>query len=217
VAAACCSLTTEGETLLRRSNAPCCPTHAAPDGRFKDCECFAFAPMYSPAGELRRLDSSSTFEYMRHLAVAALLCVVVAPPMLGQSAADQIRSLRTQSNASIVRHDVKGVVGLLDVEYQITTGSGTLSQGRSAESEAWAKEFARAANLVYVRTPTSIEVSSSGGRAAETGTWTGSWSTPAGLRKVGGRYAAYWRLVDGNWRIRSELFVTLSCAGPGCS
>src|SRR6185312_12635252 len=133
---------------------------------------------------------------MRHLAVAALLCVVVAPPKLGQSAADQIRSLRAQSNASIVRHDVKGVVGLLDVEYQITTGSGTLSQGRSAESEAWAKEF---------------------GRAAETGTWTGSWSTPAGLRKVGGRYAAYWRLVDGNWRIRSELFVTLSCAGPGCS
>ena len=153
---------------------------------------------------------------MRHFVVALLLCVV-APPMRGQSAADKIRSLRAQSNAAIVRHDVKGAVALLDVEYQITTGSGELSQGRSAESEAWAKEFARAADLIYVRTPASIDVGSSGVRAAEIGTWTGSWSTPAGLRKVGGRYAAYWRLVDGNWRIRSELFVALSCTGPGCS
>ena len=154
---------------------------------------------------------------MRHFFVTALLCLAVASPMHGQSAADVIRSLRTQSNAAIARHDVKGTVDLLDVEYQITTGDGTLAQNRSAESEAWAKEFARAADLVYVRTPASIEVSSPGGRAAEIGTWTGSWSTPAGLRKVGGRYAAYWRLVDGTWRIRSELFVTLSCAGPGCS
>ena len=153
---------------------------------------------------------------MRRLVVAALLCLVVSPPILGQSAADEIRSLRTQSNAAIARHDVKGVVDLLDLEYQITTGSGTLSQGRSAESEAWATEFARAADLVYVRTPASIEVSASAGRAAETGTWTGSWSTSSGLQRVGGRYAAYWRLVDGKWRIRSELFVTLSCAGPAC-
>ena len=153
---------------------------------------------------------------MRRLVVAALLYLVVSPPILGQSAADEIRSLRSQSNAAIARHDVKGIVDLLDVEYQITTGSGTLSQGRSAESEAWATVFARAADIVYVRTPVSIEVSSSGGRAAETGTWTGSWSTSSGLQRVGGRYAAYWRLVDGKWRIRSELFVTLSCAGPGC-
>lgn len=153
---------------------------------------------------------------MRRLVVAALLYLVVSPPILGQSAADEIRSLRSQSNAAIARHDVKGIVDLLDVEYQITTGSGTLSQGRSAESEAWATEFARAANLVYVRTSASIEVSTSAGRAAETGTWTGSWSTSSGLQRVGGRYAAYWRLVDGKWRIRSELFVTLSCAGPGC-
>ena len=153
---------------------------------------------------------------MRRLVVAALLCLVVSPPILGQSAADEIRSLRSQSNAAIARHDVKGIVDLLDVEYQITTGSGTLSQGRSAESEAWATEFARAANLVYVRTSASIEVSTSAGRAAETGTWTGSWSTSSGLQRVGGRYAAYWRLVDGKWRIRSELFVTLSCAGPTC-
>lgn len=154
---------------------------------------------------------------MRHLPVAALLWLTVPSPVQGQSPADVIRSLRAQSNAAIARHDVTGAVALLDVEYQITTGDGTLAHGRAAEPEAWAREFARAADLVYVRTPTTIEVSASGDRAAEIGAWTGSWSTPAGLRTVGGRYAAYWRLVEGSWRIRSELFVTLSCAGPGCS
>jgi ketosteroid isomerase-like protein len=154
---------------------------------------------------------------MRRSAIAVFLVFVAASPVLGQSMTDKIRSLRDQSNAAIARHDVDGVLSFLDVEYQITTGSGTLSQGRAGERDAWTVEFARASDLVYVRTPASIEVSSSGGRAAETGTWTGSWSTRTGLRKSGGRYAAYWRLVDGNWRIRSELFVTLTCEGPGCS
>jgi hypothetical protein len=153
---------------------------------------------------------------MRPSAVALFLVFVAASPVLGQSMTDKIQSLRDQSNAAIARHDIDGVLSLLDVEYQITTGSGALAQGRAGERDAWAIEFARASDLVYVRSPASIEVSSSGGRAAETGTWTGSWSTPAGLRKSGGRYAAYWRLVDGNWRIRSELFVTLTCEGPGC-
>lgn len=154
---------------------------------------------------------------MRKSVVATLLLLAVASPVKAQSAADVIRVRRTQSNAAIARHDVAGTVAFLDVEYQITTGDGTLAHGRSAESEAWVQEFARAADLVYVRTPASIEVSAAGGRAAEIGRWTGSWSTPAGRQEVGGRYAAYWRLVDGTWRVRSELFVTLSCTGAGCA
>ena len=154
---------------------------------------------------------------MKPLVVATLLCMSVTPPILAQSPADEIRSLRSQSNTAIARHDVKGIMALLDVEYQITAGNGELSQDRSAEAKAWEAEFSRAADLVYIRTPVSIEIGSTGGRAAETGTWTGAWTTPAGPRKIGGRYAAYWRLVNGNWRIRSELFVTLSCAGSGCS
>lgn len=149
--------------------------------------------------------------------IAAFLMVIAPSPVLAQSMTDKIRSLRDQSNAAIARHDVDGVISFLDVEYQITTGSGALGQGLADERNAWTVEFARASDLVYVRTPTLIEVSSSGSRAAESGTWTGSWSTPAGLRRSGGRYAAYWRLVDGNWRIRSELFVTLTCEGPRCS
>ena len=155
---------------------------------------------------------------MRRLAIATFSIVVWAAPapVLGQ-AASTIRSLRSQSNAAIARHDVDGVMSLFDVEYQITTGSGALSQGLAGERAAWIAEFARASDLVYLRTPASIDVSVSGNRAAEVGEWSGSWTTPQGVRKTGGRYAAYWRLIDGAWRIRSELFLTLHCEGFGCS
>jgi hypothetical protein len=52
--------------------------------------------------------------------------------------------------------------------------------------------------------------------AWETGSWVGTWTTPEGPLRTGGRYAASWREVDGEWKIRSELFVTLFCEGEGC-
>jgi ketosteroid isomerase-like protein len=134
-----------------------------------------------------------------------------------QMPADDVRSLRQQSNAAIARHDVEAVVSFLDSDYQITVGSGGLFHGRAAELEAWRAEFARAADLVYVRTPESVEVSTSGERAAEIGVWVGSWTTLNGPHRLRGRYAAHWRKVGGSWKIRSELFVTLRCEGVGCS
>lgn len=134
-----------------------------------------------------------------------------------QSPADEVRRLRKQSNEAIARHDVEAVVSFLDAQYQITVGDGDLFHGRAGEPEGWREEFARAADLVYVRTPESVEVSSSGERAAEIGVWVGSWTTPAGPLRTRGRYAAHWVRVGGSWKIRAELFVTLSCEGAGCS
>ena len=94
-------------------------------------------------------------------------------------------------------------------------GAGDLDwRGRAEE---WSEVFASAPDVIYVRTPQSVEVSSSGTRGAEIGSWVGSWTTPEGRQELGGRYAAHWRRIDGVWRIRSELFVTLVCEGPACS
>ena len=149
------------------------------------------------------------------LMLLAVLGTVESAP--SQMPADDVRSLRNQSNAAIARHDVEAVVSFLDAEYQITVGSGDLFHGRAAEVEAWRAEFARAADLVYARKPESVEVSTSGERAAEIGVWAGSWTTPNGPHRSRGRYAAHWRKVAGAWKIRAELFVTLSCEGIGCS
>lgn len=139
-----------------------------------------------------------------------------ATPALAQTPEEEIRSLRARSNEAIARHDVEAVLSFLDDEYQITTGNGRLLQGSAGEEDAWAAEFARADDLRYVRTPESVEVSVSGGRAAEVGKWVGTWTTAEGATRVGGRYAAHWRKAPGEWKIRAELFVTLHCEGAGC-
>jgi len=151
------------------------------------------------------------------LRIAALLATMMSFTALGLTPADEIRELRNHFNSAIARHDVEAVISFLDVEYQITTGRGDVLHGRAGEANGWRAEFARADDLVYVRTPESIDISASGERAAEIGSWVGSWTTPGGPHRAGGRYAAHWRRVDESWKIRAELFVTLWCEGVGCS
>jgi len=71
-------------------------------------------------------------------------------------------------------------------------------------------------DVLYVRAPESIEISADYPLAAETGTWVGTWSTSQGPVRTGGRYSAMWRQVDGEWKVRSELFVALYCGGVSC-
>jgi hypothetical protein len=150
------------------------------------------------------------------VAVAAILFGELARSDAG-SDKEEIAAIRAESNEAIQRHDAEGIVILLDDQYQINTGSGLLSHGdREAEKENWAELFSERDDVVYVRTPTRIEVSSYLPRAAEFGDWVGNWTTENGPIEVGGSYSASWRKVDGNWKIQSEIFVTLFCNGDTC-
>jgi ketosteroid isomerase-like protein len=128
----------------------------------------------------------------------------------------QIRRARAESNRAIARHDVTGIVAFLADEYQVSASNGSFMRGRAEMGNAFAARFAEFGDATYVRTPESVVVSTSGQAAAETGRWVGSWTTPAGPFRTGGRYAAYWRKVAGKWLIHSELFVPLFCTGQGC-
>ena len=105
---------------------------------------------------------------------------------------------------------------MLDDHYQITTSLGDLLQDREGEAPAWQSLFDSRQSLRYLRTPASVEVSDSYPLAAETGEWVGTWTTDEGPVRTGGRYAAMWRKIDGEWKIRSELFVALYCEGMAC-
>jgi hypothetical protein len=76
-----------------------------------------------------------------------------------------------------------------------------------------AEQFARRPDTGWVRTPTAIEVFLPWGVAAERGTWVGRWTEPDGPLVIEGTYQAQWRLIDGEWRIRGELFVPTACRG----
>jgi ketosteroid isomerase-like protein len=155
---------------------------------------------------------------IRHCIVIALTLSIATPSAIAQdnSDIDQIRAARADYNDAIARHDVPAIVSFLDEEYQVTTSLGQLLQDRDGEAAAWRDLIKSREDLLYVRSPESIEVSSEYPLAAELGTWVGTWSTNQGEVRTGGRYAAMWRQVDGVWKVRSELFVALYCTGASC-
>jgi len=148
--------------------------------------------------------------------VTAILFVGVSVFAQGTPDSDQIRNARDQYNNAIARHDVQAIMSFIDDEYQITTSLGQLIQGRDQEAASWQELFSTRQNVLYVRTPETVEMSDAYLLAAETGTWVGTWSTPDGGVRTGGRYSAMWRQVDGEWKVRSELFVALYCEGLAC-
>jgi len=127
-----------------------------------------------------------------------------------------IRAARAASNAAIAAHDIDGIVGVMDVDYQVTASLGAFGRGVDEERDIWSDMFASRSKLLYVRTPDEIELSADYPLAAETGHWTGSWETGEGEVNTGGRYTAMWRKVEGAWKLRSELFIALYCEGRGC-
>lgn len=129
---------------------------------------------------------------------------------------EQIRRARAESNRAIARHDVPGILAFLAAEYQASVSNGAFLHSPAEMGDVFSARFAEFKDAVYVRTPDSVVVSTSGQAAAETGTWVGSWTTTGGPFRTGGRYAAYWRKVAGKWLIHSELFVPLFCTGSGC-
>ena len=130
---------------------------------------------------------------------------------------DQILAVRAISNEAIKNHDAESIVASFDQTYQITTGSGKLFHDSPREEKVlWQEIFDQFPDVVYVRTPSSIEVSSYLPRAAERGNWVGNWTDENGKVEAGGSYSASWIKIDGRWKIQSEMFVTLYCTGEGC-
>ncbi len=156
---------------------------------------------------------------VQRASLSALVLFLIAVPIGAQIPDDAalIRALRSQSNEAIGRHDMAGILSFLDDEFQITAGSGAMLQGVAAMGAAFAAQFEEFDDVRYVRSVEMVEISTAAPLAAEIGTWVGTWTTPNGQLRTGGRYAASWRRNDRSWVIRSELFVTLFCEGPGCS
>ena len=69
------------------------------------------------------------------------------------------------------------------------------------------------------RTPESIEIDNGSPRyASESGVWVWSEGLKSGwVGTYRGRYLIMWLKTDGQWKIRSELYVETHCSGdPDC-
>ena len=133
-----------------------------------------------------------------------------------------IRDSRAASNTALRDHDAATFVQILKDDVIVTAASGKLIQGRAAMRQEIEARWKTMPDLVFVRTPTAIEISHSDPAASERGTWTGHATTAAGPADWRGDYQAVWRKSVSSaalpsWTIASELFVALDCAGPGCA
>jgi len=142
------------------------------------------------------------------------------PSAYAESDEAAIRAERAASNAAIAAHDADAFASFFEPDYIITYGSGAKELNRPQEMESIHQMFRDRPDVLYVRTPDKIELSSALPLAMEQGTWVGTWTDANGPIEYRGSYAAGWRKTDGpngpKWKIHSELFVTLSCEGADC-
>jgi ketosteroid isomerase-like protein len=133
-----------------------------------------------------------------------------------------IRDSRAASNEALATHNAAAFAQILKDDVIVTAASGKLIQGRAAMQQEIESRWKAQPDLVFVRTPTTIELSRSDTAASERGTWTGHATTSAGPADWRGDYLAVWRksITSASlpsWTIASELFVALDCSGAGCA
>ncbi len=125
-----------------------------------------------------------------------------------QTDRDKILTLRVASNQSLKETGHDRFLSYMTDDVQVTTGNGTLIQEKETLRAYLAK--AVGSQIYFVRTSLEVEVNPERGLAWESGTWKGYDTEKSATPMRGGRYAAQWTKANGEWRIRSELFVTLN-------
>jgi ketosteroid isomerase-like protein len=120
-----------------------------------------------------------------------------------------IRAAREHSNRSITRRNLLGVADSLDDDFVAVIGSGAFVPSREVYLKLFKQGFdAPRTSLTYERLPDRIEVSTSDSLASEQGHWTAHHFD--GTLAHTGAYAAMWRHTPDGWKLRSELFITLT-------
>ena len=156
-------------------------------------------------------------------AVLPALPVVAAPDFSGCSTspdADAITAQRARFNDVIDNTDLRGLDTVLkdvlaDDVVLITGTDSDIYAGRVRQLALWAQDFTAEDRLVYVRTPSCIDVSPAYPIALEFGRWQGA-PGDGSPGQVSGRYTAKWRQSDGRWQIEVETYMTTECTPPIC-
>ena len=120
-----------------------------------------------------------------------------------------IRTARAHSNRSIARRNLLGVADSLAENFVAIIGDGTFVPTRAAYLKLFKQGFdAPKTSLTYERIPDRIDVSTDASQASEQGQWIATDAT--NKTAFTGTYSAMWQHINATWKIRSELYVTLT-------
>lgn len=120
-----------------------------------------------------------------------------------------IRDRRQRTNDLIAAHQAEALRPFFDPEVKLVRGDGTLVVGIDATVKLFEAQFSDRDFIAYFRKTLAVTIDKDGERAAETGTWTGSWRAAAGETTKTGQYLAVWKKARTQWVIESELYVAL--------
>ena len=150
---------------------------------------------------------------MFRLLLTGTLLLGSLPALATSPAEDAIRAVRAASNQAIAARDVEALQATWLPDLHVTASSGKVVQSGREMAASFSQAFADADFITYVREPDLVQLSVGKGYAAERGRWTGRWKEGDKEMLIRGTYLAQWHKIAAGWRIRSELFVALSCDG----
>jgi ketosteroid isomerase-like protein len=154
-----------------------------------------------------------------HIALSVLLIAglgaCAAPPPMPNADSDAIRAARTAQTKALADNDLDRVVTYWTPDITIRRAMGQSVTGAEAARKVL-EPSATGPTVVYQREATFVEVSANWPLAYEEGRWSAHLGSVGAPPILGGRYSAQWVKRDGKWLIRSEVFVSLTCADNGC-
>jgi ketosteroid isomerase-like protein len=124
-----------------------------------------------------------------------------------------IRQARIASNQAIAVKDTNAIANYWAEDYHLVSSRNSEVAGRTKNRHLFALELYTKKAVLYVRSTQQVSTFANWNMAAETGTWIGQWREPDGLVQLSGTYLAKWHRVNGQWKIRAEIFVPLTCTG----
>jgi len=134
----------------------------------------------------------------------------------GTNTADQkkiIADQRIAFNLAIAGHDTSEMVKYWTDDVIVITSRNARFVGKDQYAAGLAREFKSKEDVVYVRTPETIEIFPAWEMAAESGRWIGSWKSGDEEIEVTGTYYAKWKRHNDEWLISAEVYTPLKCNG----
>jgi ketosteroid isomerase-like protein len=153
----------------------------------------------------------------QYFASVAIVVFGVTGAVAAQNDVAAILSLRADSNAGLLAHDVDRVLRHTTDDFILVGGVSGGHVGRSVVHDYFLKGFAEPGFVTYIRAPDEVTISESGDRASERGKWQGVWRNPKDGSLMSGEYFAHWVKRQGAWLTLAEVYVTLHCSGPICA
>ena len=142
-------------------------------------------------------------------AVGALFFFSSIDVMAQDSQRLAIKRLRALSNKAIQDQKPQRIADFYVEDLNITTGAGTVINGKEALVSYLKDAFLADSELYFVRRTNKIKINHDNDRAWERGSWKAQRKGDPKWKGPSGKYAAMWVKKKGTWNLRSQLFVAL--------